>query len=1308
MRACFCAMQVLWAVIAKNWEFADTEVLGRIWMAMVFVVVGSPKHISGGAGAVRRMRRATRRHPHSVFGNLDSMGSPAGSLFISYARDDDEEFACRLCQDLNARGYMVWWDRAAMESRGRRFIQEIREAIAKVDRLILIAGPRAECSEYVQAEWTSAIDACKVVIPLLRLGQYSSIPRPLANLHCIDFRATRKYDEGLAELLRILESPVPPPAALNAVDALPPHFVPRPDLLECLRGRMLPRLRETSAMAPFERIEALSGMGGVGKSVVAACFARDCEIRRAFFDGVIWLRLGQDLDLRGTLERIAQFLGDFDAHSFLDLPRAKWRLTQLLEHKACLIVLDDVWEPAPVEVLLGALGARCRLLITTRDAGLARSFGVRETPVAVLDDRSASDLLAKWSGAPVHSEASLVARECGNLPFALTLCGAMNRSGVAWRDVLEALRDADLTFLERDLPNYPYPNLLQCVQASLDGLAHSDPDAVKCYMRLAVFPAAESIPSASIVGLWQHTDGMSERNARRVITLLAEKGLLRTENERSGWWISLHDIHHDYLLAKAKDLTQLHSDLLGAYWRQCEGAWHRGPNDRYFFEHLPHHLCNSGRRAELRDLLLDFEWLQAKLKAAGVADLIRDYDLFADDPDLQTVRSALVLAAHVLIRKPEELPAQLVGRMNPAASTSVQAMIEKVKRWRGGIWLRAKTPVLPGPGGALINTHEGHEGRIHCVALTPNGLMAITAGNNAVVKIWRCPEVLEVRALMGHPSQVAGVNLSPDGRHAIAVSEDGAVSIWNVQTGDRVGNYRLPIEGDKLQYAALANDLCRMVLGFKSARIEICDTRNGDRLSSLAGHAPYLRGLAITGNGRVLISAADDWSLKVWDLGQSREIREVRLDTDQSVITALALSDDGFAAVTLAESGLLLVSNTQTGAQLHSFRAPCSLNRPVAVSADARHTLSGSPFGSIRFWRLTGLRSVPARAGHSRGILSVAAASGESLVVTGAADGMLKVWDVRRGVEIAAMKASGHFVRAVAISGDGRRAVSASNESVQIWDWEKGVETGPSRPSVSDSWVHSLAISQDGRRMLLGTLCLEFWNADTLLRLRNIPYDDWVWAVAISPDGRWALSGSDDRLIKVWDLIEGRVIRTLEGHADWVHSISMTADGTRAASYSADGVVKLWDVSKGVALNSIMVRSEGEDTRNLDPSEPEHRAKIVFRVAQSIAIAAKLFDLLVSPLDHNGGGNFVSLSDDGSTAFSVSGGRTITMWDLSKGLPIASFTGEEALFACAASGDGSAVVAGDSTGRVYFFDVIRPALGPAAQATEVGRVGGIL
>jgi hypothetical protein len=66
------------------------------------------------------------------------------SVFLSYARSDDEAFVGRLHQALEDKGFRVWWDRASMPARGLTFHQEIRDAIDARDRTILIVPGRGD------------------------------------------------------------------------------------------------------------------------------------------------------------------------------------------------------------------------------------------------------------------------------------------------------------------------------------------------------------------------------------------------------------------------------------------------------------------------------------------------------------------------------------------------------------------------------------------------------------------------------------------------------------------------------------------------------------------------------------------------------------------------------------------------------------------------------------------------------------------------------------------------------------------------------------------------------------------------------------------------------------------------------------------------------------------------------------------------------------------------------------------------------------------------------------------------------------
>ena len=61
-----------------------------------------------------------------------------------------------------------------------------------------------------------------------------------------------------------------------------------------------------------------------------------------------------------------------------------------------------------------------------------------------------------------------------------------------------------------------------------------------------------------------------------------------------------------------------------------------------------------------------------------------------------------------------------------------------------------------------------------------------------------------------------------------------------------------------------------------------------------------------------------------------------------------------------------------------------------------------------------------------------------------------------------------------------------------------------------------------------------------------------VNAVAFSPDNRWLASGAKDNVIKIWDLANGNVLRTLHGHSSNLNALAVSDDGQMLASGSGN------------------------------------------------------------------------------------------------------------------------------------------------------------
>ena len=573
------------------------------------------------------------------------------------------------------------------------------------------------------------------------------------------------------------------------VPELPPHFLPRLEL-QSLKVQVLSSALQPIAMTGDSQRIGVQGMGGIGKSVLAAALAREPEVQQAFPDGIFWVTVGIEPLLVAQQENLAEALSD-EKPVFNEVKQGKDRLGQLFAHKACLLILDDVWQLEHANAF-NAIGSRGRLLITTRDNELITGLGAVSYRLDVLSHGQSLRLLAAWAGVDVSAlpeAAKAIARECGNLPLALSLCGAMARDLTPWDDLLDALQEADLEFIQKHFAHYPYPNVFKTLQLSAEVLARTNPIAAERYSELAVFPIDESIPEATVLQLWQYTGDLKARAARQILVTLASKGLLRLEGEPPQRRVCLHDLQQDYLRAQQAHPIPLHERLLVTYKQRCPDGWYTGSNDSYFFEHLAFHMVRAGRHSELQTLLLDFRWIYAKLAATDINLLLADYKWLPDDAELQLVQGALQLSAHILSQDKYQLQSHLHGRLLGQPSSRLQALVQQTTQFQGAPWLRCLTPSLDPPGGSLLRTLSGHTDSVCKVAVSLDNCTLISASWDKTVKVWELSSGQELRTLSGHADFVRGVAVSPDGCTVISASSDKTVKVWELNSGQQIASF---------------------------------------------------------------------------------------------------------------------------------------------------------------------------------------------------------------------------------------------------------------------------------------------------------------------------------------------------------------------------------------------------------------------------------------------------------------------------------------------------------------------------------------
>jgi WD40 repeat protein len=177
--------------------------------------------------------------------------------------------------------------------------------------------------------------------------------------------------------------------------------------------------------------------------------------------------------------------------------------------------------------------------------------------------------------------------------------------------------------------------------------------------------------------------------------------------------------------------------------------------------------------------------------------------------------------------------------------------------------------------------------------------------------------------------------------------------------------------------------------------------------------------------------------------------------------------------------------------------------------------------------------------------------------------GLVRIWDVKSGKELARFKPGGRDfpdagIVAMAVSQDGRYLAGASNRGhpgnhdVQVWDVATGQEF---RSFIGQSeMAKAVAFNTDGRLIIPAGYdhSIRVWDMATGREVHRLfGHSSDVNTLAVTPDGRYVISGAGDYdggqlhdpTIRMWDLKSGSMVRVFEGHSGMIDDISISPDG---------------------------------------------------------------------------------------------------------------------------------------------------------------------
>lgn len=454
----------------------------------------------------------------------------------------------------------------------------------------------------------------------------------------------------------------------------------------------------------------------------------------------------------------------------------------------------------------------------------------------------------------------------------------------------------------------------------------------------------------------------------------------------------------------------------------------------------------------------------------------------------------------------------------------------------------------------------------------------------------------------------------------------------------------------------------------------------GDEIRTLRGHSEKVGSVALSADGRLVLSASQDQTLRVWNVEDGQERRLLAtLDGSHNVV---AMNAAGTRAVSGSNTGTLRQWDLAKGEELRTLIDGEDGISAVAMDPAGTRAVVGYYYGELELWDIQSGRKLHTFGGHCRAVHGIAVDATGTIAISGSLDRALVIWNLERGKCERLLPNQTDTVNAVAISADGILAASGSYDgTLRIWNVASGHEVraihAHSQP------VQSIAMSTDGKRVVSGgwDQTLKVWDVESGRELRALKgHSGAIQTLALSADGRRVTSGSEDHTLKVWDLESPSRPRDHDGHDMDVCAVAVSAKGARAISGSRDGAVRGWDTADGTSValagHSKNVRAVAIDVKGICAASSSEKEIKVWNAKNGQQTRTM-----------NGCATALAMSADGSLIAWTAGGSRLRVWNVKTG-EVRSVDGHAVMVnALDMSADGSWAICGSDNGEVSVWDL---------------------